>query len=86
MSEHPYRLLTIAEACARRGARKSQFYVEQNASLLPRIVKFGRQSLIPENELTQVLSLRAAGASDEEVKALVRRFFEQRQQARAVLE
>ena len=76
-----FRLLKIPQACERRGAGRSKYYVETNGELLPALVKFGRQTLVPESELSQVLALRTAGAQDDEVRALVRLLVENRKKA-----
>jgi predicted DNA-binding transcriptional regulator AlpA len=80
---HGYRLLQLPQICHYRGASKSQIYKEIQDGLLPRILKFGRQSLMVEGELSAVLAMRAAGASDKEVRGFVATLFEQRQQMRA---
>jgi predicted DNA-binding transcriptional regulator AlpA len=80
-----YQLLPIPAICERRGGHRSKIYAEQKDGLLPRFVKFGRSTLMPSDELNQVLRARAAGADDDEVRRLVAELFEQRQQMRAAV-
>lgn len=80
-----YQLLPIPAICERRGGRRSKIYAEQKNGLLPRFVKLGRSTLMPSDELNQVLRARAAGAADNDVRRLVAKLFEQRQQVRAAV-
>lgn len=75
-----YQLLPIPAICERRGSRRSKVYTEEKDGLLPRFVKLGRSTLMPSDELNQVLRARAAGANDDEVRGLVAKLFERRQQ------
>ncbi len=69
------------EIQARTGLRSSAMHEAVANELLPRLFKVlgGRASGCLEHELDEVLDARAAGATDEEVRAIVRRQIARRQ-------
>jgi prophage regulatory protein len=62
----------------RRDAGHSALYREIRLGLWPPFVKLGRSSTLPEGECNAMLAARVAGASQEELRALVQRLVAQR--------
>ena len=67
-----FKFIRPAGAIEAYGKKRTAFYSDVAAGLLPPLVKLGpRASAIPEHELDAVLSARAAGKSPDEIRALV---------------
>ena len=75
-----YKLLRPTEIMSRCGLRSSAMNEAVGKGVLPPLFKVlgGRASGCFEHELDEVLRARAAGASDDEVRAIVLRQVEQR--------
>jgi prophage regulatory protein len=62
-------------------------YLNIDAGLLPKPVKVGpRASAWPEVEIGQILTARAGGASDDQIRALVNKLHDARKAAWAALQ
>lgn len=74
-------LLDKHQVFKKSGSKNSKFYDDIGDGLYPQPVKIGaRGSRWPEHEIDAVIHARMAGASDEQVRALVTRLHELRQQ------
>lgn len=68
------------------GSRNSKWYADIDAGLFTKPVKDGaRFSRWPEHEIDAVLHARMAGASDDDIRALVNRLHELRQEQYAAV-
>lgn len=63
---------------SRRSDGRSSLYRDIQQGLWPPPVRMGRASAWPEHETQTILAARLAGASDEELRGLVRQILEQR--------
>ena len=64
------------------GRAKSTLYLDVSEGLMVRPVSLGaRCSGFPEHEVDAILSARICGASDADIRALVKRLHEARKQA-----
>lgn len=69
------------EIMRRRASSRSTLYRDLAAGLLPPLIRLGPGRVgLPENELDRIDRALIAGASDDEVRALVREIVAQRQQ------
>lgn len=74
-------LIDKHRVCQKCGDRNSKLYADISAGLRTKPVKIGgRGSRWPEHEIDAVLHARMAGATDDEIRALVTRLHELRQQ------
>ncbi len=74
-------LIDKHRVCQKRGDRNSKLYADIGEGLCTKPVKIGaRGSRWPEHEIDAVLHARMAGASDDEIRALVSRLHDLRQQ------
>lgn len=78
----PRNILRPADIMARVQCRSSAMHEAVADQLLPQLFKVlgSRASGCFEHELDEVLEARAAGATDEQVRAIVRRQIERRQE------
>jgi prophage regulatory protein len=68
------RLLRINGACETTGDKRATFYAKQKAGLICKPVAIGgRARAWPEDELHAINRARVRGASDDEIRDLVRR-------------
>jgi hypothetical protein len=65
-------LVKREEAQARRGCSLSKQLKDEESGLFPPPVKRGRSVLIPEHELDAVLAAEVNGATEAELRALVK--------------
>lgn len=74
------KILRPAGVMERAGMKITATYEAEAAELLPQFFKIngGRASGVFEDELEEVLDARAGGATDEEVRRIVRRQVERR--------
>lgn len=63
--------IRIKQLIAKTGRKSSWLYVQTADGLLPQPIKSGRASLWIESEIDAVLAAEAAGASNDEIRALV---------------
>ena len=81
MIDHPVTLLRPKQAMERLGLPRTPFYDDVRNGLLPPLVKIGpRASAIPSNEVDAVISYRIAGKPNNEIKELVKRLIDDRQE------
>lgn len=81
MIDHPVTLLRPKQAMERLGLPRTPFYEDVRNGLLPPLVKIGpRASAIPSNEVDAVISYRIAGKTSEDIKSLVIRLVDGRQE------
>lgn len=74
-------LIDKHRVCQKRGDRNSKLYADIGQGLCTKPVKIGaRGSRWPEHEIDAVLHARMAGATDDQVRSLVNRLHELRQQ------
>jgi prophage regulatory protein len=74
------RTLAVAEA---RGVSRSQLYIDVEAGLVtPPIKRSTNINVWPSTEIEAINRLEASGASQDELRALVRQLIAQRQQGR----
>jgi hypothetical protein len=75
-----FRVLRPTEIMERCGLRSSAMNAAVNEGLLPPLFKVlgGRASGCFEHELNEVLEARAAGAADDEIRAIVSRLVDRR--------
>jgi prophage regulatory protein len=74
-------LLLKALVCAKIGKGNTGLYADISAGLCVKPVKAGpRASRWPSHEIDAIVAARMAGASDDQVRALVTRLHELRQQ------
>ena len=73
------RLCRTDETITRRGSSHTRHYHDVRAGLFPPPVKTGRRSVAwPSDEIDALNAARTAGASDDEIRALVRQLVEAR--------
>ena len=66
--------LRPADLVKKAGKARSQIYRDITSGLLPQPIKIGvRASAFPVDEVETVFAARAAGANDDQLKALVKR-------------
>ena len=75
-------LLKVRSVLAARGESRSALYLAIHAGLFPRPVKRGQHNLWPAAEVDAVNRAETAGATREQIQALVRRLVAQRAQMR----
>lgn len=63
---------------SRRSDGRSRLYLDIQQGLWTPPVRMGRASAWPEHETQALLAARLAGASDDELRAVVRKLLEQR--------
>lgn len=70
----------VREICKRNGGQApSTFYADKAEGLWPESIKLGARSVgFPCEEVDQIIAARAAGATTEQIKALVKRLMAQR--------
>ncbi len=77
---HPDPLLRLPETCAVRGRGKSTHWADIEDGLCTRGVKTGPRSVgWPASELAALNKARIAGATDDEIRALVKQLEAKRQ-------
>jgi prophage regulatory protein len=70
----PCRLLALPEVIARYGKRKAATYVDVREGIFPRpVVMSSRCARWPEADVEAIVTLRAAGGTDEDAERLVQR-------------
>lgn len=68
------RLLRLSECLARKGQTRSPFYSEIQNGLMTKPVKTSLRAVAwPDHEVDAVVAARIAGASADEIRALVER-------------
>lgn len=75
------RLLREPQRCEVTGIPQQTWYDLQKEGLAPPPVRIGRAAVYPESELAALNAARIAAKSDEEIRALVKRFVAKRKQA-----
>lgn len=75
MERDPKKVVRPAEIMERASCGSSAMHDAEADDLLPKLFKIlgGRASGVFEHELDEVLEARAAGATDDQVRAIVRR-------------
>ena len=71
VSSHGF--IRTPRAAARSGLGKSAYYGRTQRGLFPQFMRLGGASVVPEDELNEVLDAVRCGLSDDEIRALVRR-------------
>lgn len=75
------RTLAVAEA---RGVSRSQLYIDVEAGLVTPPIKRSRNiNVWPSPEIEAINRLEASGATDDEIKAMVRQLVVQRKKGRS---
>jgi prophage regulatory protein len=78
-------LIKNAEARSSLGVGNTTFYEQLNAGLITPAVKLGVHSVAwPKHEIQAIVAARIAGQSDDQIKALVKQLFEDRQKLPAL--
>jgi prophage regulatory protein len=79
------RILRLPAVIERIGKTRSPLYADIQAGLFVKPIKLGaRAAGWPESEVAQVIEARIAGASDDRIRALVRRLHDRRKERAAV--
>lgn len=74
-----YRVQDICKKYGGQARARSTVYMDRAEGLLPEPVKLGARAVgFPAHEVDQVMEARAAGATAEQIKALVKRLMAQR--------
>ncbi len=77
-------VIRVQDAPAASGLNRTSFFDHMKRGLMPRGFLIGERSkAIYEDEIAQVTAARAAGATDDEIRALVRRLEAARQEVAA---
>jgi prophage regulatory protein len=76
-------LVQLRPAFHATGMGVTKGYQQIHDQLFPAPIKLGRQSLVPSDELEEVIAARIAGRSEEQIRALIQRLHAQRQGASA---
>ncbi len=80
-STKPINLLRIKAVLARTGLPMSTFYEKVQQKLMPEPIHISKRSVAwPDFEIDEINKLLIAGASEEEIRILVKNLTEQRQQ------
>ena len=74
----PPRLIRLPTVRSITGGGTTSVYEDEKLGLLPPRIKRGRSSFWVESEVGHVIAARIAGASDDEVRALVTRLVTER--------
>lgn len=81
-----YRVQDICNKYGGQARARSTVYMDRAEGLLPEPVKLGARAVgFPAHEVDQVMAARAAGATTEQIKALVKRLMAQRSKRLAEL-
>jgi prophage regulatory protein len=76
-------LWRVEQVSAARARSRSRIYAEIDAGLFPPPIKRGRKlSVWPSHEVDLINRAEIAGATDDEIRTLVRQLIEQRSHAR----
>ncbi len=71
-------LVPLRPAFQAVGLRTTAGYEQIKNQLFPVPIKDGRRSLVPSNELDEIIAARIAGQSEQQIRALVQRLHQQR--------
>lgn len=72
------KLIALRTLMEKTDSARSTLAEFQSRGLIPRPIRFGRRNLWPEHEIDAVIAAKLAGASNDEIRALVDELHEAR--------